>query len=157
MKILLSYIICISILTACSSPRGSIYTDDNTTITSTDALLNYDDTTLSLKQIIEKTHFEIRITIDSIAKPYIIKTFSLKKIIPVYTISNISGTTIFHAHVSKNGKIYKTGIVKSAGLGLDKVAEKILRKLRLQPVYSQGKKYKSKIFIRISIKGTEQL
>lgn len=123
----------------------------------TNSILNYEDSAVHMHNFNLNTHFEIRIKIETINKPFIVKKIKLTHIKRIYRLNRVEGFTIFHAHVNTKGQITSHSIVKTAGLGLDKLAEQALKNIKLSPVFSAGKKYNSKVYVRIGIKGINKL
>lgn len=121
------------------------------------SILNYEDNAKNIHEFNIDTHFFVRVDIDSNTKPRIIKKIGLEDIEKIYRISNLQGMTLFYAHIDKNGNVQSSEIIKSAGLGLDDIAEKILKGIKFKPITSLGKEYDSKVYIRIGIKGRESL
>ncbi|MDY6933139.1 MAG: energy transducer TonB [Spirochaetota bacterium] len=121
--------------------------------TSVNTMFNYEDA--SKKYTIDNINAHYRLHIE-IEKPHIIESVT-HDIDDIYIISNIEGTTIIHAQLDKRGRINSHKIVKRAGLGLDEIAERIFKGIKLKPGYIAGYSHKTEVYVRITFVGKKRL
>ncbi|MCP4132851.1 MAG: hypothetical protein GY754_17935 [bacterium] len=121
--------------------------------TSENTILNYEDAAGQYTIDNKKAHFRIHIEIE---KPYIIKSANYD-VDTIYRVARLEGVAIYRANVGTKGTVKSYEIVKRAGMGLDSIADKIMKNIQCEPAYKLGKKRKSKIYIRIVFKGRERL
>ncbi len=118
------------------------------------SVLNYEDTTRKNTLYNIYTHFDLQVEIE---KPYMIAAplppldETEGEMLDIYRITDISGTSVFLAELDGKGTVTSYRLVLSAGLGLDEMAERLLKKLKLEPAYQASHSAKTTVFIRISL------
>lgn len=138
--------------------NSSCVTDNNKIIkkkyrTTENSILNYEDTARQLTVESINEHFLLNIEIEA---PYVIKTTKIK-LDDIYSVSNIGGISIFEVSINKNGKILSRKILKKAGFEFDKLAEKILSKIKISPAYKIGVSKATKIIVKIEFAGVNKI
>ena len=151
LTILLSILIITLISYQCRSLDDSLVEPEYRTADS--SILNYEDASMKFTDESISSHFKIRIEID---KPYVIRSVEYEPD-KIYGISGISGVTVFKVDLESSGSIVSYKIIKTAGLELDSMAEKIVRGLKLSPVSREGYNYRAAAILRIIFTGKERL
>ncbi len=125
------------VLTGCTSSSfeknnipDSIGGDSNT------LLLNYENRAKEYDQSNIDSHMRIYIEIE---KPYIINPLQLKELKKIYSLSGIEGIAVFRMEIDNNGTIVSSKQVLSAGLGLDELAQDIIKQIKVDAAYLAGK------------------
>ncbi|MCP4133927.1 MAG: hypothetical protein GY754_23355 [bacterium] len=121
---------------------------------SEESVLNYEEKAGKSTIISIDTHYRIHIQTE---KPYIITPPAPEDLPRIYKVSGLKGTAVFLADVDTEGSIRSYSLAKSAGMGLDEIAETILKKIKLSPGKHAYKESASKIFIRIEFRWKEKI
>ncbi len=137
-------IILIILFTGCSAGHDNLI--ENEKKTSPSSILNHEDTTDQYFLMIRKNHYSLHLTAEN---PVCIKTADIQ-IPSIYALSHINSSGTYEFEISSPGKINNFYILKKAGLGLDKIAQKIIKSSKFSPMHKEGLPEACKIMITIN-------
>ncbi len=138
------------ILTACSSiPYEKNRITDSIGGTPDNIVLNYENRVQQYDESIVDSHMRIYIEIEG---PWIVSVPLLKHPAGIYSVAPIEGTAVYLVRISEKGKILSYEKKLSAGLGLDSLAEEIIKDVKVEPAWLAGKTGESLAWIRISFR-----
>ena len=121
--------------------------------TSNNTMLNYEDA--SRKYTIDSINDHYRLHVE-IEKPYVISSVNYD-VQRIYRISDIEGTAIFRAKLNKKGRIISYVLVKSAGLGLDKIANDVIKSIKISPASIAGNLHNAEVYLKIAVYGRDRI
>lgn len=110
-------------------------------------VLNYENNAKRYDKVIPYSHFKIYIEIE---EPFIISIPEFESTDRIYSIAAIEGTAVYRLKLDSNGTVISSEKKLSAGLGLDDVADDLLRQIKIEPAWMAGKSFNSTADIRIS-------
>lgn len=116
--------------------------------------LNYSKTSYNSMNAVIDYHYRINMEIE---KPYIISYTPLTDLPPVYGYSGIEGVSVLKVKINNKGKIISYKIVKRAGLGLDEIAVKIFKNIKISPLFHKSIAGSSDIILCIYFKGINRI
>jgi len=142
------YVIILLVMTGCSSvPYEKNNITDRIGGNPSTPVLNYENRAKQYDKVIPYSHFKIYIEIE---EPFIISIPEFKSPDKIYSIAAIEGTAVYRVKLDSNGAVVSSEKKLSAGLGLDEIADDILRQIKIEPAWMAGKSFNSTADIRIS-------
>ena len=99
-------------------------------------ILNYENRAVTLEEPIADSHMRIYLEIE---KPYIISIPAPDAMDKIYSVAGIEGTTVYRLEIDEQGTILNSKKTLSAGLGMDEIADDILKQIKVEPAFLAGK------------------
>ncbi len=112
-------------------------------------ILNYEYSNKYFLDDVRSAHFYANINID---KPYSVE-FPDMVFGDIYDLSEVNTSAVTRVYLDSAGRVKSFNFIKRPGLGLDRVVENIITKMRFVPLYHKSEPYDSSLYVRIILRG----